>query len=100
MTPAFASTQQISIGAGLIAEVDRVLALCMAAPPDASVGYEIEQLYLIRSSLEKTHSESGPVEDIVIGAFAAKNIADWNPALADALMDLDYKLRHRSKAAA
>jgi hypothetical protein len=89
MTP-----KQTSTGSELIAEVDRVLALCMAERREPSVDYEMEQLYLIRSALEKAYPESGLPGNIVIGAFAAKNIADWNPALADALMGLDYRLRH------
>jgi hypothetical protein len=98
MTQTVASTQETSTGVGLIAEVDRVLALCMAEPRDPSVAYEIEQLQMIRTVLEDSTLESngrfGGKIQIVIGAFAAKNIADWNPPLADALMSLDYKLRH------
>jgi len=98
MTPAVALPKQSSAGAGLIAEVDRVLALCMSERCEPSVDYEIEQLHLIRSALEKAYPESWLADNIVIGAFAAKNIADWNPDLADALMDLDYKLRSKIAA--
>jgi hypothetical protein len=79
--------------AGLLAEVDRVIALCYAEPPDPSVDYELEQLRIVRSSLEKAAPKSEIADDIVIGAFAAKNIADWNPPLADVLMRLDFRLR-------
>jgi hypothetical protein len=79
--------------AGLLAEVDRVIALCSAQPPDPSIRYELEQLHILRSSLEKVYPVPQIAEDIVIGAFAAKNIADWNPDLADVLMRLDYRLR-------
>jgi hypothetical protein len=79
--------------AGLLVELDRVIALCCAEPPDPSISYELDQLRSVRSSLEKAAPGSRFTDDIVIGAFAVKNIADWNPALADVLMRLDYKLR-------
>jgi hypothetical protein len=72
-----------------------VVDLCKSAEPDATVDYELEELAAIRAAVE----QEWPLPDalkqkISIGPFAAKNIADWDVELADALMALDYALQH------
>jgi small subunit ribosomal protein S1 len=84
--------------------IQEAIALCkdvLNAGPDEAVAYELRQLEV----LEDAVSHRQPLPQIMkdrmdLGPFAAKNIADWNPTLANALMRLDFSLRHELDAPA
>jgi len=79
----------------ILAAIGRVVELCRSAQPDPTIDHEIRQLDALKSAIEDHWPLSPDIKNrIDIGPFAAKNIADWNPALADALMHLDYDLQH------
>jgi len=72
-----------------------VSVLCRLAQPDAAVEHEIRELEALMSAVEGRWPLPPSVkQQIDLGPFAAKNIADWDPALADVLMHLDYALQH------
>ena len=82
----------------ILEAIDAVIALCDAAQadtPDPVVMAEKEALCRIRSEVARQWPRSDAFRAaITIGPVAAKNIADWNAPLADALMKLDHRLRH------
>jgi hypothetical protein len=79
----------------VLAAIGRVAELCREALPDAAVEHEIRELAALKSAVEESWPLPSSVKrEIDLGPFAAKNISDWNPALADALMHLDYALQH------
>jgi len=77
--------------------IQLVLEQCYASQqeqPDLTVGEEITAL----ETLSKAVGKQWPLPEeitssINLGPVAARNISDWNPALADSLMKLDYGLR-------
>jgi hypothetical protein len=78
-----------------LSSIELVVALCKSASPDAAVDYEIQELAALHAAVE--HEWPLPPalkQKISIGPFAAKNIADWDAELANALMSLDYALQH------
>jgi hypothetical protein len=78
-----------------LAAIGRVASMCRSAQPDPTVDHEILQLEALKSAVEDHWPLPPMVKNrIDLGPFAAKNIADWNPDLADALMQLDYALQH------
>lgn len=90
----------IRTGISILADIEAAIHLCRTALPDAAVEREILELEELHSVVR----DHWPLKDewknkIDIGAFAAKNIADWNPELADCLMKLDYELRRGSPLA-
>ena len=97
MTPEIYANQ-----AAALAAIDQVMAWCMASQaqsPDAVVEQEMNALQQIRPIV----SHYWPLPDnaknaIVIGPVAAKNIADWNEPLANALMVLDSVLKNNGKS--
>lgn len=76
--------------AALLRHIDHVIDLCRGQMPNAAVAYEIEHLQQIRQSVAL---DQPLPKQIVLGAFAAKNIDDWNPELAGELMTLDAEVR-------
>jgi hypothetical protein len=78
-----------------LSAISKVAALCRSAESDPAVEREIRELEAIRSAVEDRWPLLPSVKQrIDLGPFAAKNIADWNPELADSLMLLDYALQH------
>ncbi len=70
-----------------------------ASQPDAAVRAELVALATLYSFIRQQWPLSEQMKQkIDLGPVAAKNIADWNPALADSLMILDYALRHDGEA--
>ncbi len=97
MTPGLYANQP-----AVLAAIDQVIAWCTASQaqsPDAVVQKEMEALKQIRTIV----SQFWPLSDnaknaIVIGPVAAKNIADWNEPLANALMVLDAVLKNNGQS--
>ena len=68
--------------------------LCTVALPDAAVEYALGELQAIEAAVEGHWPlTAGEKDQISLGPFAAKNLADWNPVLSTALMRLAYSLR-------
>lgn len=83
----------------MLATIDEVIDLCGAAEPDSTIEREIRELQALKSALQELWPLSIEIKKkIDLGPFAAKNIADWNPLLADVLMRLDYSLQHDGKS--
>jgi hypothetical protein len=81
----------------ILGDIKAAIELCRAALPDAAVEREIRELEALQSVVRDRWPLDGELKSkIDIGAFAAKNIADWNPELADSLMRLEYKVRRQS----
>ena len=74
--------------------IRQVAELCTAALPDAAVEYALRELQAIELAVAEHWPLSADEKDqISLGPFAAKNLADWNPVLSTALMRLAYSLR-------
>jgi hypothetical protein len=90
--------------AKVISAIDPVIAMCQecqATAPDPAVEQELNDLLQLRAEVER----QWPLPDstkaaIKIGPVAAKNIADWNSDLANALMALHHVLKHDGDAIA
>jgi hypothetical protein len=68
---------------------------CRSAVPDVAVDYEIQELEAIKRAVERRWPLAPAVKkQMTIGAFAAKNLQDFDPTLADLLMKLDFALQH------
>jgi small subunit ribosomal protein S1 len=82
--------------------IQEAIALCtdaLNAGPDEAVAYELRQLEVLEDAVSHRRPLPQHMKDRMdLGPFAAKNIADWNPALANALMRLDFSLRHELDA--
>jgi hypothetical protein len=79
----------------ILTTIRQVAELCRSVKQDPAVEHEIRELEAIGSAVEVDWPlPPGIKRQIDLGPFAAKNIADWNPTLADVLMHLDYTLQH------
>ena len=89
--------------ARLIATLDDVLRECKESEersPDVVVRAEMQALHSLKNAIEDQWPLEQPYSKAFqIGPIAAKNIADWNPALADSLMQLDSTFRHADERA-
>ncbi len=84
--------------------IELVLEQCYASQQeqsDITVGQQIAALQTLTQAI---HAQWPLPEEITarinLGPVAARNIADWNPSLADSLMKLDYGLRHHTETLA
>jgi hypothetical protein len=84
--------------AAVLAAVEHVLGLCAQSQekePDSAVAYAIRGLYAVREAVAYAWPLSAEVKGQTnLGAFAAKNLYDWNKDVAGALMTLDYVLKN------
>jgi hypothetical protein len=96
MTPLTQSQQLLtSEQRKALSSIEQVVALCKSAEPDAAVDYELQELAALHAAVEREWPLPQALKQkISIGPFAAKNIADWDADLANALMSLDYALQH------
>ncbi len=82
----------------MIAAIDEALKECKISQSnswDSVVASEIAALTDSRLQVEEKWPLSVELKQAInIGPVGAKNIADWNPRLADRLMAVDYALRH------
>ncbi len=89
---------QVDSQADMLCAIQRALDLCNAsqnAASDPVVVAEIEALQMLADAVCRQWPLDEEVKKrINIGPVAARNIADWNPGLANALMTVDYALRH------
>ena len=84
--------------AKVLSAIDRVISWCWDSQlkdPDKAVDEEIKDLQHVRSEVEQRWPLPEPIKAAIkIGPVAAKNIADWNSELANALMILHHVLKH------
>ena len=81
--------------AAVLAAIERVLGLCRSEQNDSAVAYVVAALERVREAVLQEWPLSAEVKGtIYLGAFAAKNLDDWNRALAGPLMTLDYILKN------
>jgi hypothetical protein len=82
----------------MVTRIDEVLQECEASQStswDSVVAAEIAALAELRLQVGEEWPLPLQLKDAInVGPVAAKNIADWNPELAESLMKLDYALRH------
>jgi hypothetical protein len=78
-----------------LASIEVVMGLCRSAESDPAIDYELQELAAIRAAVQQEWPLPAALkQQISLGPFAAKNIADWDTELANALMSLDYALQH------
>jgi hypothetical protein len=78
----------------VLVAIRRVAELCMASMPDAAVEYALREVRAIELIVEEHWPlTAGEKEQIGLGVFAVRNLDDWNPVLATALMRLTSSLR-------
>jgi hypothetical protein len=82
--------------AAFMIEVQQAIDLCMRQPEEPVISIAIDQLRSIQSALQQGQSPQELVAQrkVFIGAYAAKNLDDWNPELARVLMNLDFRLKN------
>jgi hypothetical protein len=78
----------------LLLKLQHAIDLCLLEKPEAVIDAALTQLRTFQSTLQQ--GQPLALNQIFIGAFAAKNLDDWNPALATVLMYLDSHLKQHA----
>jgi small subunit ribosomal protein S15 len=92
------SYSQAPIAARILTAIERAIMMCENSQKfdsDAAVSAELIHLKALRLEIKKGNwpLSAASKRSLNIGPLAAKNIEDWDPKLANMLMDLDFTLR-------
>ena len=78
--------------------IRRVIKICDDSQqngPDPAIAYEINKLHSLEDAVAKQWPLHVRVKSTIdVGPFAAKNIEDWDPVLAEMLVRLDFSIQH------
>ncbi len=77
--------------------IDKTIAKCsevLESSSDSVVASKLQQLRILRSAVVQQWPLPVEQKGFRIGAVAAKNLYDWTPKLANAIMQLDFSLKN------